>query len=59
VLAVLAARGVTAFLFGVGAADPATFLGSAALLLAVGLAAAWVPARRAMLVDPMTTLRRE
>ncbi len=56
-LALLAARGVTTFLFGVRASDPSTFVGSAALLLAVGLAAAWIPARRASAVDPTRSLR--
>jgi len=40
-------------LFGVGMYDPATFLGVAALLIAVALAASYIPARRAMRVDPI------
>jgi ABC-type antimicrobial peptide transport system permease subunit len=59
VLALLAARGVTAFLFGVQASDPATFVGSGILLLVVGLGAAWIPARRASTVDPARSLRSE
>jgi len=46
-------------LFGVRPIDPPTIAVAASLLIGVALAAAWVPARRAMLVDPMTALRRE
>lgn len=59
VLALLAAKGVTSFLFGVRPSDPWTFLGSGALLLLVGLGAAWIPARRASAVDPARSLRSE
>ena len=45
-------------LFGVEPADSATIAVSAGLLVAVALVAAWVPARRATAVDPITALRR-
>ena len=44
-------------LFGVEPADPPTIAVSAVLLVAVAVVAAWVPARRATAVDPITALR--
>jgi predicted permease len=57
--AVPLSRMLTGLLFGVRAADPPTIAGAAALLVGVALIAAWIPARRAMAVDPMTALRRD
>jgi ABC-type antimicrobial peptide transport system permease subunit len=46
-------------LFGVSASDPATLATVAITLAAVAALAGYVPARRAMLVDPMVALRHE
>jgi len=47
------------FLYGVRPTDPITFAGVALLLLAAGLLACYLPARKAMSVDPLTALRYE
>jgi predicted permease len=52
-------RLISSTLYGVPAIDPATFIVVALLLIAVGLLACYLPARRAMKVDPMVELRYE
>ncbi len=50
---------IESLLFGVTATDPLTFIGVTLLLLGAGLLACYIPARRAMRVDPIITLRYE
>ena len=52
-------RLLSSLLYTVGATDPLTFAAMVLLVSIVGFVAAWLPARRATLVDPMTALRTE
>jgi ABC-type antimicrobial peptide transport system permease subunit len=56
---VWAGRLLTSRLYGVSATDPLLVGGALGALLVTGLAAAWLPARRAGAVDPAITLRAE
>jgi putative ABC transport system permease protein len=57
--ALAAARVMRAVLFGVSPTDPATLAGVVVAMCAVGVGAAYLPARRATQVDPMVSLREE
>jgi putative ABC transport system permease protein len=57
--ALTAARSLRSLLFGIEPWDPLSQGVTIALLCAVAIAAAWIPARRAMRVDPATVLRTE
>jgi predicted permease len=52
-------RLLESLLFGVSAADPATFLAVVALVIAAGLAACYLPARRVARIDPIAALREQ
>ncbi len=57
--AVVATRYLASLLYGIGPGDPVTMGCAAAMLGGVALAACYIPARRAMRVDPMVALRHE
>ena len=59
VAALILARVLKVFLFGVEPADPVTFAGAGLLFAGVALLACWAPTRRAARVTPMEALRSE
>jgi len=58
-LTLAAGRAIAGFLFDVAPYDAATLLFTVIAIVAVGLLAAWVPARRASKIDPLTALRSD
>jgi putative ABC transport system permease protein len=58
-LAAAAARVIQTLLFEVSALDPIALAGAATVLVAVALAAAWFPARRASALDPVAALKHD
>jgi predicted permease len=58
-LALIASRTIESLLFGLSPMDVTTLCAAAAIMLALGALAAFIPARRASLVDPLVALRYE
>ncbi len=59
VLSFVLTRFLQSLLFGVDALDPVAFLATPAILLAVAALACWLPARRAVRIDPIEALRQD
>jgi putative ABC transport system permease protein len=56
---IIGSRVLSKFLYGLSALDGLAFAGVSLLLAAMALVACWIPARRAIRVDPMVALRYE
>jgi putative ABC transport system permease protein len=52
-------RALSALLYGVGSGDAATYSVSGALIFVVAVVSCWLPAKRAMRLDPVETIRCE
>jgi ABC-type antimicrobial peptide transport system permease subunit len=58
-LALAATRVIASLLYDLDPHDPATLIWAVLVLFGASIAAAWIPAHRASLVDPMVALRHE
>ncbi len=58
-VAIVMAKSIESLLFGVRPNDPQALTAAVTILLSAALAAAWVPARRASRIDPITAVRHE
>ena len=56
---ILTTRLIQGLLFGVAPDDPVTIIGVAVLMASIGIAACWIPARRAARIDPAMAMRRK
>ena len=59
VLSLMSVPVLRRFLYGLSPFDPVAYAGVAGILMLAGAVATWIPLRRAMVVDPATTLRSE
>jgi putative ABC transport system permease protein len=57
--AIAASQALVTLLFGISPLDALTYMGVIALMMAVSVVACWIPAWRAVRLDPATTLRAE
>jgi ABC-type antimicrobial peptide transport system permease subunit len=54
-----ASHGISALLFGIRATAPSVFIVTSLLMIVTGLGAAYIPARSASRIDPLSALRQE
>jgi predicted permease len=58
-LAALASQAIAGYLFGIPPLDPPTYISAALLFASIAMVASYLPARRAMRVDPLSALRHD